>query len=53
MMRQFTIDLCGQPMEETICPECGAPVGGNDHRPVAGMQSAVALEAIANAKSED
>lgn len=35
-------------MEQTVCPECGAPVGGTHHRAVAGVRSAAELEAIAN-----
>lgn len=35
-------------MEETLCPECGAPVGGTNHEPVAGVRSAEELEAIAS-----
>ncbi|KAJ5924770.1 hypothetical protein N7466_008957 [Penicillium verhagenii] len=33
----FTIGECGAPMEEASCPECGAPVGGQDHMPVTGV----------------
>ncbi|KAJ5918892.1 hypothetical protein N7454_010036 [Penicillium verhagenii] len=33
----FTIGECGAPMEEASCPECGAPVGGQNHFPVAGV----------------
>ena len=32
------------PMEEARCPECGAPIGGHDHRPVAGVSRAVGME---------
>lgn len=35
-------------MEEMACPECNAPVGGRDHTPAGGVQSAMALEALAN-----
>ena len=31
-------------MEETICPECGAPVGGTNHRTVEGVREAADLE---------
>lgn len=27
-------------MEETRCPECGAPVGGSNHTPAAGVTEA-------------
>jgi len=27
-------------MEETIYPECGAPVGGRNHNPAAGVREA-------------
>lgn len=35
----FTVGECGMPMEEARCPECGSPVGGHEHRPVAGVRS--------------
>ncbi|KAJ3072937.1 hypothetical protein HDU98_002582 [Podochytrium sp. JEL0797] len=28
----FTIGECGQAMQESVCPECGAPIGGHSHR---------------------
>jgi hypothetical protein len=40
----FTIGECGMPMEQSRCPECGAPVGGQAHRQVAGVRRADDLE---------
>ncbi|KAL7272006.1 hypothetical protein RUND412_005211 [Rhizina undulata] len=36
----FAIANCGMPMELARCNECGARVGGQNHRAVAGVQSA-------------
>ncbi|KAM4716889.1 E3 ubiquitin-protein ligase rnf213-alpha-like [Anableps anableps] len=33
-----TIGECGQPMQTSRCVDCGAQIGGNDHRPVQGFQ---------------
>nr|XP_015798016.2 E3 ubiquitin-protein ligase rnf213-alpha [Nothobranchius furzeri] len=33
-----TIGECGQPMERSRCVDCGAEIGGNNHRGVAGFQ---------------
>ncbi|XP_013865501.1 E3 ubiquitin-protein ligase RNF213 [Austrofundulus limnaeus] len=33
-----TIGECGQPMQTSRCVDCGAVIGGNDHRPVQGFQ---------------
>ncbi|CRG91157.1 Helicase required for RNAi-mediated heterochromatin assembly 1 [Talaromyces islandicus] len=33
----FTIGECGMPMEQAQCPQCGAPVGGQDHELVEGV----------------
>lgn len=33
-----TIGECGQPMQISRCLDCGADIGGNDHRPVAGFR---------------
>lgn len=41
---QFTVGECGMPMEEARCPQCGEPVGGNNHTPSAGVTSAVDIE---------
>ena len=34
----FTVGECGRPMEETRCPECGAAVGGRQHRAAEGVE---------------
>lgn len=36
----YTLFQCGQPMEISHCLDCGAVIGGNDHRPVAGFHIA-------------
>lgn len=33
----FTLGECGMPMQQTLCPQCQAPVGGQWHDPVAGV----------------
>ncbi|KAK1991108.1 hypothetical protein LX36DRAFT_591170 [Colletotrichum falcatum] len=43
----FTIGECGMPMERARCPECDAPVGGQNHRAVEGVRHAVDIEEIA------
>ena len=40
----FTIGECGMPMEQTRCPECGAPVGGQMHANAEGVQLAAELD---------
>ena len=45
MGNQFTIDRCGMPMELARCPQCDAPIGGDDHVAVAGVMRADDLEA--------
>jgi hypothetical protein len=40
----FTIGECGMAMQAARCPQCGAPVGGQDHRTVAGVTSAEDIE---------
>jgi hypothetical protein len=42
----FTIGECGMPMQEARCPECGAPVGGQNHQPVAGVNRADDIERL-------
>jgi hypothetical protein len=32
----YTVGECGGPMERAACPECGAPIGGEQHRSVDG-----------------
>ncbi|XP_066291012.1 E3 ubiquitin-protein ligase RNF213-like isoform X3 [Branchiostoma lanceolatum] len=36
----YPIGECGQPMEQSRCPDCGAAIGGVNHRPVQGLQAA-------------
>ncbi|KAL6854624.1 hypothetical protein J3F83DRAFT_477514 [Trichoderma novae-zelandiae] len=43
----FTIGECGMPMQEARCPECGARIGGQNHRPVEGMRHATEIENLA------
>lgn len=40
----FAIGECGMPMELARCPECGAHIGGQNHRPVDGVSRATELE---------
>jgi len=40
----FTIGECGMPMRLARCPQCGAQIGGQNHRAVAGVTSAMDLE---------
>jgi hypothetical protein len=40
----FTVGECGMPMELARCPECGAGVGGQDHRATAGVTHARDIE---------
>ena len=41
----FTVGECGMPMQTARCPQCGATVGGTDHRAAAGVTRAMDLEA--------
>ncbi|KAJ2986340.1 hypothetical protein NUW58_g5073 [Xylaria curta] len=43
----FTIGECGMPMQEARCPECGASVGGTNHRTAEGVRHAEEIEALA------
>ena len=36
----FTVGECGGPMQTSVCPQCGAPVGGQSHQPAAGVTRA-------------
>lgn len=40
----FTIGECGMAMQRSVCPECGAPVGGQNHQAVEGVTHATDLE---------
>lgn len=41
----FTVGECGMPMQTARCPQCGAPIGGRNHAPAAGVQRAEDIEA--------
>jgi len=43
----FTIGECGMPMELARCPECDAPVGGQNHENVEGVERADDIERLA------
>ncbi len=36
----FTVGECGMPMEQSVCPQCGAPIGGESHQAAAGVRRA-------------
>jgi len=40
----FTVGECGMPMQTSVCPQCGAPVGGRNHEAVAGVTLARELD---------
>ncbi|OKL63387.1 hypothetical protein UA08_01510 [Talaromyces atroroseus] len=40
----FTIGECGMAMQRAVCPECGEPVGGQNHQAVEGVTHALDLE---------
>ena len=40
----FTVGECGMPMQTSVCPQCGSPVGGSDHKSVGGVRRAEDLE---------
>ncbi|EED11898.1 nonsense-mediated mRNA decay protein, putative [Talaromyces stipitatus ATCC 10500] len=40
----FTIGECGMAMQRAVCPECGEPVGGQNHQAVEGVTHARDLE---------
>ena len=44
----FTIGECGGPMQVSTCPECGAPVGGQQHMAADGVTRADDLESGLN-----
>ena len=41
---KFAIGECGMPMQQARCPECGAPVGGQNHQAVEGVTRAENME---------
>lgn len=41
----FTIGECGGPMQQSKCPQCGAPVGGLHHTAAEGVTHANDIEA--------
>lgn len=41
----FTIGECGMPMQQTNCPYCGIPIGGQGHQPAEGVRSLDEVEA--------
>ncbi|KAK6355702.1 hypothetical protein TWF718_000095 [Orbilia javanica] len=41
---QFTVGECGMPMVTGACNECGAQIGGQDHRSAAGVRADTTLE---------
>ncbi|KAJ4296678.1 hypothetical protein N0V90_006726 [Kalmusia sp. IMI 367209] len=41
---QFAIGECGMPMQRARCPECGEPIGGQNHQAVAGVTRARNME---------
>ncbi|KAG8158268.1 hypothetical protein KVR01_012029 [Diaporthe batatas] len=43
----FTVGECGMPMQQARCPECGSPVGGQNHAPAEGVRRADGIEEIA------
>lgn len=45
----FTVGECGMPMEQARCPECGAAVGGQSHRPAEGVRRAGEIDELARA----
>ncbi|KAM3422162.1 hypothetical protein BST61_g2532 [Cercospora zeina] len=40
----FTIGECGGAMQQARCPECDAPIGGQDHQTAAGVTRAAHIE---------
>ncbi|KAK7540457.1 putative NF-X1 finger and helicase domain protein [Phyllosticta citribraziliensis] len=40
----FTVGECGGPMQQSTCPECGAPVGGRHHEAAEGVTQAADLD---------
>jgi hypothetical protein len=42
----YSIGECGMAMEQTRCPECGAPVGGANHAFVEGNVHDAAMDSL-------
>lgn len=42
----FTVGECGMLMEQARCPECGSPVGGQNHAPAEGVRHAREIEEL-------
>jgi hypothetical protein len=40
----FTVGECGMPMQTARCPQCDAPIGGQNHAPAAGVVNAEDIE---------
>ncbi|SLM41380.1 Zinc finger, NF-X1-type [Lasallia pustulata] len=40
----FTVGECGMPMQTSVCPQCGEPVGGSQHQPVEGVRRAADMD---------
>lgn len=43
-LEQFAIGECGMPMERARCPECQAPIGGQDHTLAEGVSRDTDME---------
>jgi transcription initiation factor IIE alpha subunit len=41
----FTVGECGMPMQTSVCPQCGSPVGGQSHQSVEGVTRAADMDA--------
>lgn len=41
----FTVGECGMPMQTSLCPQCGSPVGGQHHENVEGVTRATDMDA--------
>jgi hypothetical protein len=40
----FTVGECGMPMQTARCPQCNAPIGGQNHQPADGVEHAGDIE---------
>ena len=43
----YIITECGGATQASMCPECGAPIGGTQHRLQAGNRESAAIRALA------